>query len=115
MGGVKKLKFLYEKQARYFYSFLIAVCILQAFFLGFYGILHVSSVRHVLVERELAAVSYLLKKEIPPAFIASAWTNMEVTEEGRRLLEYIGHTFDDRNYLESSKVEAFSTNSVFFS
>lgn len=93
------MKFLYEKQARYFYCFLIAVCILQAFFLGFYGILHVSSVRHVLVERELAAVSYLLKKEIPPELVASAWNNMEVTEEGRRLLEYIGHTFDGKNYL----------------
>lgn len=93
------MKFMYEKQARYFYGFLIAVCILQAFFLGFYGILHVSSVRHVLVERELAAVSYLLKKEIPPAFIASAWNNMEVTEEGRGLLESIGHTFDGKNYL----------------
>ena len=99
MGGVKKLKFLYEKQARYFYCFLIAVCILQAFFLGFYGILHVNSVRHVLVEKELAAVSYLLKKEIPPALVASAWNNMEVTEEGRRLLESIGHTFDGKNYL----------------
>lgn len=93
------MKFLYEKQARYFYSFLIAVCILQAFFLGFYGILHVNSVRHVLVEKELAAVSYLLKKEIPPALVASAWNNMEVTEEGRRLLESIGHTFDGKNYL----------------
>lgn len=93
------MKFLYEKQARYFYSFLIAVCILQAFFLGFYGILHVNSVRHVLVEKELAAVSYLLKKEIPPALVASAWNNMEVTEEGSRLLESIGHTFDGKNYL----------------
>lgn len=93
------MKFLYEKQTRYFYGFLIAVCILQTFFLGFYGIMHVSSIRHVLVERELAAVSYLLEKEISPTLVASAWNNVEVTEEGRSLLEAIGHTLDDKNYL----------------
>lgn len=91
--------FLHEKQVRRFYGFLVSVCILQAFFLGICGILHVQGIRHVLVERELAAASYLLKQEIAPTVIASAWNHTEVTEAGRRLLGQIGHTEQMHGYL----------------
>ncbi len=56
------MKFLYEKETRCFYGFLVTVCILQAFFLGICGIRHVQGIRHVLTERELAVASYLLEQ-----------------------------------------------------
>lgn len=93
------MQFLHEKETRRFYGFLVAVCILQAFFLGICGIRYVQGVRHVLVERELAVASYLLEQEIPPAVIASAWNHTEVTEAGIRLLDKIGHTERMDSYL----------------
>ncbi len=93
------MKFLYEKETRRFYGFLVTVCILQAFFLGICGIRHVQGIRHVLTERELAVASYLLEQEIPPATIASAWNHTEVTEAGIRLLEKTGHTEQTDSYL----------------
>lgn len=55
--------------------------------------------RNVLVERELAAASWLLEQDIPPALIASAWNQTEVTEEGTELLKAIGHTKQTPGYL----------------
>lgn len=91
--------FLYEKQNRHFYGFLILVCVLQAFFLGVCGVWHVWDIRHVLVERELSWASYLLEQEIPPAVIAAAWNHTEVTEAGRMLAAQTGHTEQIQSYL----------------
>lgn len=93
------MKFMYEKQTRRFYIFLISICALQICFLGICGIFQAGSIRRVLVNRELAAASYLLEQDIEPALIASAWNHTEVTEAGEKLLRTIGHTEDTPAYL----------------
>ena len=90
---------MYEKQTRRFYIFLISICALQICFLGICGIFQAGSIRRVLVNRELAAASYLLEQDIEPALIASAWNHTEVTEAGEKLLRTIGHTEDTPAYL----------------
>ena len=93
------MKFMYEKQTRRFYIFLICICALQICFLGICGIFQAGAIRRILVNRELAAASYLLEREIEPALIASAWNHTEVTEAGEKLLRTIGHTEDTPAYL----------------
>ncbi len=84
------MKFMYEKQTRRFYIFLICICALQICFLGICGIFQAGAIRRILVNRELAAASYLLEREIEPALIASAWNHTEVTEAGEKLLRPTG-------------------------
>ena len=93
------MKFLYEKQTCRFYIFLAVLCVLQIFLLGVCGAVQTWGIRRVLVERELAAVSYLLEEGVPPAVAASAWNHTKVTEEGEELLEKIGHTTHTQSYL----------------
>lgn len=93
------MKFMYERQARRFYLFLAAICMLQICILGSCGIFQAQDIRRILVKRELAAASYLLKQDISPVLVASAWNHREVTEEGRELLESIGHTEQNQSYL----------------
>lgn len=93
------MSFLYERQARRFYVFIAAICAVQISFMGFSGLIQAQGLRRALVERELGAVSYLLEQNIPPALIASAWNHTEATEEGRQLLEKIGHTEQTQSYL----------------
>ncbi len=93
------MNFLYEKQTRRFYILLAVLCILQIFLLGVCGIVQTRSIRRVLVERELAAVSYLMEEGVPPSVAASAWNRTKVTEEGAKLLEKIGHTTHTQSYL----------------
>lgn len=93
------MKFLYEKQTRRFYLFVIILCVIQICFLGICGIFQACEIRRILTERELAAASYLLEQEISPALVASAWNHTEVTEEGIKLLETIGHTEHTQSYL----------------
>ncbi len=93
------MSYLYEKQARRFYIFIVALCAVQTCFMGFSGLLQAQGLRRALVERELGAASYLLEQEISPALIASAWNHTEATEEGRELLEKIGHTEQTQSYL----------------
>lgn len=93
------MKFLYEKQARRFWGFLIIVCVLQACFFGTCGIFQAQGIRRALIERELAASSFLLEQGISPELAASAWNHTEVTKEGKALLEKIGHTEQNRNFL----------------
>ena len=56
-------------------------------------------IRRILIKRELAAASYLLEQEVSPVLVASAWNHVEVTEEGKQLLETIGHTEHTQSYL----------------
>ena len=84
------MKFLYEKQTRRFYLFLVVICLLQIFVLGICGIFQAQDIRRILIKRELAAASYLLEQEVSPALVVSAWNHVEVTEEGKQLLETIG-------------------------
>lgn len=99
MEGVNGLRFLYEKQTRKFYLFLIGFCVLQICFLGICGVLQARNVREILVERELAAASYLLEQRVPPAVVASAWNHTGATEAGEKLLQTIGHTERTQSYL----------------
>ena len=99
MEGVNGLRFLYERQTRKFYVFLLAVCAVQTCLLGSLGFLQAQEIRKILVGRELAASSYLLEAGIPPGVIASAWNQREVTEEGAKLLQTIGHTEQTQSYL----------------
>lgn len=99
MEGVRELRFLYDKQARRFYGFLAVICTLQICVLGICGVFGAWDIRRILIERELAASSYLLEQDISPALIVSAWNHREVTEEGRKLLETIGHTEQTQSYL----------------
>ena len=94
-----KLMFLYEKQTRRFYIFLICTCALQICFLGICGLFQAGSIRQILVKRELAAASYLLEQDIEPALVASAWNCTEVTQAGEKLLQMTGHTEDTPAYL----------------
>lgn len=93
--------FLYEKQARRFYVFLAVFCVVQVCMLACSGMLQAWKLRQLLVERELGAASYLLEMGIPAAQIASAWNHTEATEEGRELLEKIGHTEHTGSYMLS--------------
>lgn len=93
------MKFLYEKQTRRFYLFLVCICVLQICILGICGIFQAQDVRRILVRRELGAASYLLEQDIPPALVASAWNHTEVTKAGETLLRTIGHTEDTPAYL----------------
>lgn len=93
------MKFLYEKQTRKFYLFLAVICVLQICVLGICGAFQAQDIRRILIKRELATVSYLLEQEVSPVLIASAWNHTEVTEEGKQLLETIGHTEHSQSYL----------------
>ena len=93
------MRFLIEKEARKFYCFLAAMCVLQAGILAVSGFLQMRGIREALVEREKTAVSYLLEEGVSPAVAAAAWNHMEVTEEGEALLEQIGHTKQSQSYL----------------
>ena len=93
------MKFLYEKQTRRFYLFLVCICVLQICILGICGIFQAQDVRRILIRRELGAASYLLEQDIPPARVASAWNHTEVTKAGETLLRTIGHTEDTPAYL----------------
>lgn len=93
------MRFLYEKQTRGFCIFLVALCVVQICFMGLSGMLQAYGIRRELVERERAAASYLLEQEIPPAVLASAWNQTEVTAEGIVFSEKIGHTEETRSYL----------------
>lgn len=93
------MKFLYEKQTRRFYIFLTVLCVIQIFLLGVCGAVQPRGLRRVLVERELAAVSYLLEEGVSPAVAASAWNHTKVTKEGEELLEKTGHTTHTQSYL----------------
>ncbi len=86
------MKFLYERQTRRFFGFLVGVLMLQTGLLGLIGLLQVRELQRFLAERDLAAVSYLLKQEIPPTVVASVWNQKEITEEGIKLLHMTGHT-----------------------
>lgn len=86
------MKFLYERQTRRFFGFLAGVLMLQTGLLGLIGLLQVRELQRFLAERDLAAVSYLLKQDIPPAVVASVWNQKEITEEGIKLLHMTGHT-----------------------
>ncbi len=86
------MKFLYERQTRRFFGFLAGVLMLQTGLLGLIGLLQVRELQRFLAERDLAAVSYLLKQEIPPTVVASVWNQKEITEEGIKLLHMTGHT-----------------------
>lgn len=106
MGNVKAaakgrelMEFLYDRQARGFYVFLVLLCAVQICFMGFSGMLQAGGIRKALAERELSAASYLLEQNISPALIAAAWNQGEATEEGRELLEKIGHTEESGAYL----------------
>ncbi len=93
------MNFLYEKQTKTFYLFLAVISVLQICVLGMYGIFQAWNIRRMLVNRELASVSYLLEQGVSPALAASAWNHTEVTEEGEKLLETIGHTEHTQSYL----------------
>ena len=95
------MSFLYEMQARKIYLFTVVICAVQICFMGIAGLLQAQELRRVLIERELGAASYLLEQKISPALIASAWNHTEATEEGRQLLEKIGHTEQTQSYLLS--------------
>lgn len=94
-----KWMFLHEKQTRMFYIFQICTCALQICFFGSCGLFQAGSIRRALVNRELAAVSYLLEQDIEPALVASAWNSTEVTQAGEKLLQMTGHTEDTPAYL----------------
>ncbi len=93
------MRFLHEKQTQRFYLFLAGVLALQTCCLGICGIFQVRNTQRILVERELAAASYLLEAGIPPGVVALAFNQREGTEEGAQLLEAIGHTEGAQNYL----------------
>lgn len=93
------MTFLYEKQTRKFCIFLVLLCAVQTGFMGISGLLQARGLRSALIERERAAASYLLEKEVPPSLLASAWNQTEVTAEGAAFLEKIGHTERTQSYL----------------
>ena len=99
MEGVRVLRFLYEKEVRDFYCFLVLVCILQAGIMAVGGFLQIQGIRRTLVEHEKRAVSYLLEEDVSPEVAAAAWSHAEVTEEGENLLKQIGHTKESQGYL----------------
>lgn len=93
------MRFLCERQTRRFYVFLVTVCIVQICLLGVCGIFQAQDIRRILVDRELAAASYLLAADVSPEVVAAAWNHREVTEEGVELLNKIGHTKQTYSYL----------------
>lgn len=93
------MKFLYERQARRFWIFLAIFCVIQICFFGACGFSQAQGIRRALIEREGLASSFLLEQGISPALVASAWNHREMTEEGAALLEKIGHTEQNRNFL----------------
>lgn len=93
------MEFLQEKQTRIYCVFLAILCVVQVCFMGFSGMFQAAGLRRALIERERAAASYLLGKEVSPELLASAWNQTEVTAEGIRLLEKIGHTEETQSYL----------------
>lgn len=93
------MTFIYEKQTRKFCIFLALLCVVQTGFMGISGLLQARGLRSALIERERAAASYLLEKEVPPSLLASAWNQTEGTAEGAAFLEKIGHTERTQSYL----------------
>lgn len=98
-GAVAGMDFLYEKRTRIFCIFLVGLCILQTGFMGISGMFQARGLRSALIERERAAASYLLEKEVPPSLLAAAWNQTEGTAEGTAFLEKIGHTERTQSYL----------------
>lgn len=85
------MNFLQEKKTRNFYLFLLVISGVFFSFLLFLGIFSVYSFRMTLAGREMAASSYLLEQGVSPEVIARTWNHLEVTQEGRELVEEIGH------------------------
>lgn len=85
------MNFLQEKETRNFYLFLLVISGVFFSFLLFLGIFSVYSFRMTLAGREMAASSYLLEQGVSPEVIARTWNHLEVTQEGRELVEEIGH------------------------
>jgi len=85
------MNFLQEKKTRNFYLFLLVISGVFFSFLLFLGIFSVYSFRMTLAGREMAASSYLLEQGVSPEVIARTWNHLEVTQEGRELVEKIGH------------------------
>lgn len=92
------MKFLYEKQTRRFYWFLLGVLLLQTALLGFCGVLQARDLCSLLTGRELAAASYLLEQDVPPSVVAAALNHTGTTQEGAKLLGQIGHTGQTQSY-----------------
>ncbi|MCI8418807.1 MAG: HAMP domain-containing histidine kinase [Lachnospiraceae bacterium] len=92
------MKFLREKLARRFFVFLVVLCAGELCFLGACGVIHIRKLQRALVDQELAAASYLLEQQVPPALVASAWKNTRVTQEGARLLQSMGHERQSISY-----------------
>lgn len=93
------MEFLYEKRVRNFFLCFVALCVFQVCFMGLSGLFQAQVLRRALMERELGAASYLLDRGVPSTVLASAWNHREGTEAGRELLEKIGHTEQNRNYI----------------
>ncbi|MCI9674532.1 MAG: sensor histidine kinase, partial [Lachnospiraceae bacterium] len=93
------MEFLYEKRVRNFFLCFVALCVFQVCFMGLSGLFQAQVLRRALMERELGAASYLLDRGVPSTVLASAWNHREGTEAGRALLEKIGHTEQNRNYI----------------
>ena len=85
------MNFLQEKNTRRFYLFLLFLCGALLCFLVLFCFLGMHSFRRALTGRELAASSYLLEQGVSPEAAALAWNQTEVTDEGRALVEKIGH------------------------
>jgi len=88
---VNGLKFLHEKQTRRFYLLLTGILVLQVCCAGVCSVFQAWVFQKNLVKRELAAASYLLEEDVPPAVVALAWNQTEVTGEGEKLMRAIGH------------------------
>lgn len=86
------MSILQDKNARYYFSFVLCMIGLFVLLTGFLSWLHGKEAQALLFEKEQSLVSSLMEQGVPRDFIARAVKNAEVTGEGAKLLQQLGHT-----------------------
>ena len=86
------MNFMYERQSRRYFLFILFFAAMVLAFCGFTGWLHGTQTKRALLEREKEYVSAMLERGISPEDAAGVIANGRVTEEGAAFLSGTGRT-----------------------
>ncbi len=86
------MNFMYERQSRRYFIFMLFFSVTVLCFGGFMGWLHGRETKRAVLEREREYVSAMLSAGLSPEEAAGVVANEKVTEEGADFLSRIGRT-----------------------
>lgn len=93
------MRVIYDKQNRKYMMLIGLFCLALAVFCLSAGILQGPVVRDSLFEWEKTTASSLLEQGVDASLVAEAFHAKEITPEGERLVEQIGHTQENTSAL----------------